>query len=140
MNPILRNVLAVVAGIVVGGLVNMGLVILGPEIIPLPEAIDPNDMETFKAHGHLMEPKHFLFAFLAHAFGTLAGAFLAARLGVSRQVILSFIIGGFFLIGGITASTMIPAPTWFVVTDLVMAYLPMGWLGWKLAGSPGTKP
>ncbi len=138
MNPTLRNVLAVVAGIVLGGLINMGLVTIGPEIIPLPEAIDPNDMESFKAHGHLMEPKHFLYAFLAHALGTLAGAFVAAKFGASRQMVLALIIGGFFLLGGITAATMIPAPTWFIATDLIVAYLPMGWLGWKLAGSPST--
>lgn len=136
MNPILRNVLAVVAGIVVGGLVNMGLITVGPEIIPLPEGVDPNDMESLKANSHLMEAKHFLFPFLAHALGTLVGAFLAARLAISNQLTLAMIIGGIFLIGGITAATMIPAPTWFIIADLALAYLPMGWLGWKVAGSP----
>lgn len=136
MNPILRNVLAVVAGIVVGGLVNMGLITVGPEIIPLPEGIDPNDMESLKANSHLMETKHFLFPFLAHALGTLVGAFLAAKLAISNQLTLAMVIGGFFLIGGITAATMIPAPLWFNVADLGLAYLPMGWLGWKIAGSP----
>jgi hypothetical protein len=24
-------------------------------------------------------------------------------------------------------------PLWFVALDLVVAYIPMGWLGWKLA-------
>lgn len=138
MNPILRNVLAVVAGIVLGGLVNMGFVTIGPQVIPMPEGLDPNDMESFKLNGHLMEAKHFLFPFLAHALGTLAGAFLAARLGANRQMILAVVIGVVFLFGGIAAATMIPAPTWFVATDLIVAYLPMAWLGWKLAGSPAT--
>lgn len=139
MNPILRNVLAVVAGIILGGLVNMGLITIGPEIIPLPEGIDPNDVNSYETNGHLLETKHFLFPFLAHALGTLVGAFLAAKLAISNQMTMSIIIGGFFLIGGIVASTMIPAPTWFIVTDLVVAYLPMGWLGWKLAGSPTAR-
>lgn len=139
MNPILRNVLAVVAGIILGGLVNMGLITIGPEIIPLPEGIDPNDVNSYETNGHLLETKHFLFPFLAHALGTLAGAFLAVKLGVSKQIVLGLIIGGVFLIGGITAATIIPAPTWFIITDLVVAYLPMGWLGWKLAGSPTAR-
>lgn len=139
MNPILRNVLAVVAGAIIGGLVNMGLVTIGPELIPLPEGIDSSDMESLKANGHLMEAKHFLFPFLAHALGTLAGAFIAAKLAISNQMTMAMIIGGFFLIGGVMAATMIPAPTWFVVTDLILAYIPMGWLGWKLAGSPTTR-
>lgn len=136
MNPILRNVLAVLAGALVGGAVNMGLVTVGPEIIPLPEGLDPNDMATFEANGHLMETRHFLFPFLGHALGTLAGAFLAAKLGATNQMMLALISGTFFLAGGIAAANMIPAPTWFIVTDLALAYIPMAWLGWNLAGSP----
>lgn len=136
MNPILRNVLAVIAGAVIGGAVNMGLITIGPEFIPLPEGIDPNDMASLEANAHLMETKHFLFPFLAHALGTLVGAFLAAKFGASRQMMLALIIGAFFLAGGITAASMIPSPTWFIVSDLALAYIPMAWLGWKLAGSP----
>jgi hypothetical protein len=79
---------------------------------------------------HLMEPKHFVFPFLAHAIGTLAGAFLAARLSVSKMR-SAFIVGGFFLLGGIANTMMLPSPVWFSITDLVGAYLPMAWLGGK---------
>lgn len=41
-------------------------------------------------------------------------------------------IGGFFLLGGIAAATMIPAPTWFIVVDLLFAYIPMAWIAGKL--------
>jgi hypothetical protein len=43
-------------------------------------------------------------------------------------------IGLFFLIGGITSVYMLPSPVWYTVLDLVGAYLPMGYLGGKLAG------
>jgi hypothetical protein len=43
-------------------------------------------------------------------------------------------IGAFFLAGGIGAAVMLGGPLWFIVTDLVLAYLPMGFLGAKLAG------
>lgn len=36
------------------------------------------------------------------------------------------------MIGGIAAAFMIPAPAWFVVLDLAVAYLPMAWIGGKL--------
>jgi len=43
-------------------------------------------------------------------------------------------IGAMFLIGGIMMIVMIPeTPLWFSILDLVGAYIPMGWLGWKLA-------
>jgi len=37
------------------------------------------------------------------------------------------------LIGGIINTFMIPAPIWFNVLDLFMAYIPMAWFGGKLA-------
>ena len=42
------------------------------------------------------------------------------------------VVGLMFLAGGIGAATMIPAPIWFIVLDLVVAYLPMAWLGGTL--------
>lgn len=39
-----------------------------------------------------------------------------------------------FLAGGVAANIMIPAPAWYRIVDLVFAYLPMAFLGWKLSG------
>lgn len=135
MNPILRNILAVLAGCVVGFIVNMGLIMLSPMVIAPPAGVDPSNMESISANMHLYEIKHFIMPFLAHALGTLAGAFTAAKLGVSNKMILAFVIGGFFIVGGIMAVRMLPAPMWFNILDLVMAYFPMAWLGGILAGA-----
>lgn len=134
MNNVIRNILAVLAGVAVGTLVNMGLVMVGPEVIPMPEGIDINDPESYKANMHLMKTQNFLFPFLAHALGTLAAAFTAVKLSTNKHLGFGLGLGGWFLLGGIAACFMIPAPTWFMATDLLLAYLPMGWLGWKLAG------
>jgi len=133
MNPILRNILAVIAGAFVGGAVNMGIITVSGSIIPPPEGVDVTDMESLKASMHLFEPRHFIFPFLAHALGTLVGAFLAAKLAVSHQMKLALFVGVFYLAGGIASTFMLPAPMWFVVLDLAAAYIPMGWLGGKLA-------
>ncbi len=130
---ILRNLLAFVVGAVVGGVVNMSLVMLGPNVFPPPAGVDVTNPESFAASIHLFEPRHFVFPFLAHALGTLAGAFAAHRLAASRGRALAWGVGALFLAGGIAAARMIPAPTWFVVLDLVGAYLPMAWLGGTLA-------
>ncbi len=129
----LRNLLAVVAGVVAGGLVNMGLVMLGPVLVPPPAGVDMTTAEGLQAGMPLLQPRHFLFPFLAHALGTLAGALVAARLAVSRAHVMALVVGAVFLAGGIMAATMIPAPVWFVALDLVVAYLPMAWLGARLA-------
>lgn len=134
MNPILRNILAVVAGIIVGGIVNMGLVFTGPMVIPPPEGVDMTTMEGLAESMHLFEPKHFLFPWLAHAVGTLVGAFLAAKIAATRKFLFAMLIGAFFLIGGIVNVMQLPSPMWFNVVDIVGAYLPMAFVGAKLAG------
>ncbi len=133
MNPVLRNVLVVIAGIAVGFIVNMGLVTIGPNIIPPPEGVNPTDMESLKNNIHLFQPKHFIFPFLAHAIGTLAGAYFAARLAASHHMKLALGVGGVFFLLGIIVNVMIPGPTWFKILDIAAAYIPMGWLGGKMA-------
>ncbi len=132
MSPILRNILAVIAGVVVGSIVNMGIVMIGDQIVTYPDGVDPTDFESIKAGVHLLDWHHFIGPFLAHAIGTLVGAFLAAKLGARRKMTLALIIGAWFLIGGITMIVMMGGPLWFKVLDLTLAYFPMAWLGGKL--------
>lgn len=128
MIPVLRGILAVVCGVLVGSAVNMGLVMLGPVVIPVPEGVDMSTAERMKETAHLLEPRHFLFPFLAHAAGTFAGALIAYLVALRSRAVFAGVIGGLFLAGGISAAFMIPAPVWFVVADLVLAYLPVAWL------------
>ena len=124
----LRNVLAIVAGLVVGSLVNMALVALGPTLVPWPAGVDPKDGASLARSIHLFEPRHFLMPFLAHALGTFAGASAAWHAAATHKNRFAYAIGVIFLCGGIAASVLIPAPKWFIALDLVAAYLPMAWL------------
>ena len=132
MPNLLRNVLAVVAGIVMGGGVNMALITLSPAIIPPPAGVDVNDAESLSSSMHLFEPRHFIMPFLAHALGTLAGALAAYLIAASYRAPIAYAIGAFFLLGGVAASFMIPAPVWFIALDLLAAYIPMAWLGIRI--------
>ncbi|WP_223788289.1 hypothetical protein [Marinicella meishanensis] len=138
MNSISKNILAVIAGFLLGSVVNMGLVSVGPHVIPLPPGADVSDMAKLKASMALFEPKNFVFPWLAHALGTLAGAWLAARLAASHPMRCALVVGLVFLAGGITMVYLTGGPLWFVLADLVLAYLPMAYLGGKL-GSPQAK-
>jgi len=133
MNPTIKNVLALIAGAIIGMGVNYGILILGSYIIPLPDGMTMHDIESIKANAHKFETMHFIVPFIAHAGGTLVGAFIAAKYAAYRQLLLAMLIGAFFLVGGITAAQDIPGPKWFTVLDLVGAYIPMAWLGHKLA-------
>jgi len=133
MNPILKNILAVLAGLIIGSIVNMGIVNIGSTFIPLPDGVDNTTMEGLKAGMFLFEPKHFIMPFLAHAFGTFVGAFIAAKIAATHKLKFALGIGVFFLLGGISAVFMLPSPTWFAVLDLSLAYIPMAYLAGKLA-------
>ncbi len=133
MNPIIRNGLAVIAGLAAGSAVNMGLVIVGAEIIPPPAGVDVRDVESIKSGMHLFEFKHFIVPFVAHALGTLVGAFAAVFIAATSKMTVALVIGVLFLILGSINALMLPSPVWFVVVDLVGAYLPMAWIGAKLS-------
>jgi hypothetical protein len=134
MKPIGKNILAVIAGIVVGSFVNIVLVNIGPSVVPLPEGADVSTMENLRDSMRMFTPVNFVFPFLAHALGTLVGAFIAAKFAASHHVMFAMCIGGFFLIGGISAVSMLGGPLWFNVADLLLAYIPMSYLGAALAG------
>lgn len=137
MSPLVKNILAIVVGWAAGSMVNMGLIQLGMNVIPLPEGMTM-DAESMQANMHLFQPKNFIFPFLAHALGTFVGAYVATKMAVNRKRNIALGIGFIFLLGGIAMVRLIPAPTWFSALDLIVAYLPMAWLGWKL-GSSGDK-
>lgn len=128
MPPMLRYVLAVVAGFAIGSVVNMALITLSPSLIPPPEGVDVSNMESVRASVHLFQPRHFVMPFLAHALGAFAGALAAYLIAATHRARLAYLIGVLFLLGGIAASFMIPAPVWFIAVDLLLAYIPMAWL------------
>ena len=113
MNPILKNVLAVVAGVIIGSVVNMGIIMISGSIIPPPEGGDITTMEGLKS--------------------TLVGAFVAAKIAAGKKMLMALLVGLFFLIGGTVNIAMLGGPMWFTALDIIVAYMPMGYLGYVLA-------
>ncbi len=134
MNPIVRNILAVLAGLFSGGLLNMGIILISGSVIPPPEGANLTTPEGLAAAMPLMQPIHFLMPFLAHALGTLFGAWVSTFVANKNQLTVALIIGALFFVGGAINVAMLPSPLWFNVVDLVLAYFPMAYLALKLRG------
>lgn len=132
MSNTLKSIFWVLVGLIVGALVNMTIITLGPSVIPPPEGVDVTTVEGLQAGIDLMKPKHFIMPFFAHAFGTFVGAFIAARMCKINKLKYALIVGVLFLMGGISMVLSVPSPVWFNVTDLVLAYIPMAWIGGKV--------
>ena len=132
MNPILKNILAVIMGWLGGSIVNIGLVELGHKVFPIA-GVDFNDMDSLSTLMPTLDSTYFIFPFLAHALGTLVGASIAGRIATTHKMKFSLAIGGLFLLGGIMVNFMLPGPSWFALADILIAYIPMAWIGGKLA-------
>ena len=133
MNNTVRNSLAVIVGVIVGGALNMGIIMISGSVIPPPGGADVTTMDGLQASIHLFEPKHFLMPFLAHALGTLAGAYITAKLAVNHKMRYAVGVGCWYFIGGLMNIMMLPSPWWFTVIDLGLAYFPMAYLAGKFA-------
>ena len=129
---ILRNILAILIGILIGNIVNGSIIMISPSVIPPPPGADFMTEEGLKAAMVMMEPKHFLMPWLAHALGTFTGALVAVLIAASYKKTFAYVIAGLFILGGIYMVIILPSPLWFTLVDLGLAYFPMAFIAFKL--------
>ena len=99
----------------------------------LPEGADISTIEGLNKSMQMFTPANFLFPFLGHTLGSFTGAFAAAKIASSNQMKFALGVGVLFLLGGLSMVVSLGGPLWFNAADLLLAYLPMAWLGGKLA-------
>lgn len=128
---IVKSILAIIVGIVVGSLVNGVILLASFAVFGAPEGLNVFDAESVKANAGGFTTANLVGTLLAHQLGTLVGAFLAAKIAPFGKIAFAIAIGAWFLLGGIYAATVVAAPMWFVVIDLAL-YLPIAILGGKL--------
>ena len=129
---ILRNILAVIVGFMLGNVVNMLVLTGGHALMPPPAGFNSSSMEGVASTINLLTPVDFIVPFLAHALGAFAGVLTAMFLAASSHKTIAAILGVLFLAGGVVANVMIPAPIWYRITDILLAYVPMAFLAYRL--------
>jgi hypothetical protein len=133
MGTFFRSAVAVLAGILLGGLANMAVLAVGARMVPPPEGVEVNDLESINEHLGEYAPIQFLVPFLAHAFGTLVGGIVATLVAPGRRTVPAYVVAAFFLLGGLSMVLLLPnSPGWFIALDLVVAYVPMAWLASRI--------
>jgi hypothetical protein len=132
----IRKILAVVLGFVAGSAFNMAMVTASSAVYPLPEGIDPNDFDAFKAHveAHGLATGALLMVLVAHAGGSLVSGFVCGLIAMRSWYAAAIGLGILWMCGGIAMLMMLPAPTWFAVADVVL-YIPAALLGVRLGGA-----
>ncbi|MBK8149062.1 MAG: hypothetical protein IPK58_12850 [Acidobacteria bacterium] len=132
MKNVVRNVIAFIAGLIALMIAKYVVTKIGGALIPPPAGVDLSTLEGFKAAMPLFETKHWVTPFMEHSAGSLAGGLVAALIAGSHKMKLALGMGALHLIGGITAAAMLPVPVWFSAPDLIVAYIPMAWIGGNL--------
>lgn len=120
-----RNVVAVFVGMVVGMVANMGLIFANMALFPAPPGLDFNDTEAMQAYIGALPATGFILPMVAHLMQAGLGGWVAARLGASRPVVLALIIGVVTLAGGLYNLMVLPGPWWMWVE--VPLYLVVAW-------------
>ena len=131
-----RKIGAVVAGILVVGIVVLGLQSVAAALHPLPEGIDPmaeEDAEAFTAHLAAMPVISWALAFASELVGAFLGGLTAGWIARDRARVFSGAIIGFALLASVTNWVSFEHPMWFIVGQLV-GY-PVALVGvWTLLG------
>ncbi|MFK7787168.1 MAG: hypothetical protein AB8B56_18750 [Crocinitomicaceae bacterium] len=115
----MRIALASILGLAASWAVNMGILqifLFGK----IEEGVDQNEamMEMFDSFTAI----DYLTPLAAHVFGILIGL-IVARLICKTSNIPIYIIGGLHMAATVANIFMIPAPTWFIIVDLVLPIL-----------------
>jgi hypothetical protein len=127
MNPILRNVLSVVAGLMAGVVVIMVVEGAGHTIYPPPPGLEPAELMKQIPTGALLMVE------LGAVLGSLTAGAVASKLGVAKWPWLSVIVGVVLTLAGVSTLVMLPHPMWFSVLS-TLTFVPMAMLGGRLVG------
>ncbi|MCC6927838.1 MAG: hypothetical protein IT359_02495 [Gemmatimonadaceae bacterium] len=131
--PPVRSVIAVAAGLFVGGIATFGVEALGHAVVPPPPGLDVTNMEAVRSAMLTLPTAHFLPILFAYLVGPTLGAALAARMAPSRPLVHAGVVGAFFLLGGIRNFMNIPHPAWFVAASCLV-FIAAPFVGSRLAG------
>jgi hypothetical protein len=127
---VLRNIAAVIAGLVVGMIVNLALIQLNTVFFPLPDGVDMTNTAQMRDVIQGMPAAAWILVIAAHLGQAFVGGWVAARLGASRRMMLAIIVGLLSLAGGIANALMLSAPLW---TWIEMPFYPVvAWLAGRM--------
>ena len=119
----MRNVLATIVGFIAASLtVYVFETLLGHALFPLPEGIDPMDMESIKANMHLIPVGAKIFVVIAHFMGIVVGMLIAGLIS-KTSMIPAYIVGGLMIAATFFNIFFLPKELWFSISDGALAFI-----------------
>ena len=127
----LRDLVAVVLGLLAGMSVNMTLVLLALFLHPMPEGVDFSDTEAMPAYFASIPATVFVIILGAHLGQAFVGGLVAALISRNRPRSMALVIGVLSLIGGVINLIDLPHPPWMWLE--VPCYLLAAWYAASVA-------
>jgi hypothetical protein len=119
IKQILWSILAVIIGVIAGGLVVAIVEVPGYFIHPPPPGLKMDDMEAIKAHAAKAPFAAHLGIALAWGLGPLAGAIVTCLLTRRSYWVHGAIIGAIFILADVS-NYWIPTPLWLMVAGIFL--------------------
>ena len=122
----LRNICAVILGLIAGMVFNILIVMLSTVLYPMPEGVGFNDREGLAAYIETLPFTAFLIVMLAHLGQAFVGGWLAAIISRNAPMLVAMIVGSLSMIAGIYNLSTMPVPAWMwveVPLYLLAAYI-----------------
>lgn len=135
MNPRLKNILAVVAGVVAGSLVIGVVEKLTAEKVP--EGLDFNNKEVMVEYIKNLPARAFAFLLVAYFLGSVAAGYVANLIARSTGKKPALTAGLILFLAGVMNLVAIPHPMWFAITSSLV-YFAGAWIGGRLVAPHTT--
>ena len=128
MAPLLRNILAQIAGVITGIVcISVGET-LGGRLYPPPAGFDPKNVEVVKQYAATLPPAALLIVLLSYAVGFSVAVFIATRMAATNHAVRGAVVGAFFGAATVMNLLAFPHPSWFWVGNFAVL-LGATWLG-----------
>ena len=134
MNTIIKDILAIMAGVFLGALTVMAIQMAGHHFYPLPDNIDPESVESITANMADISIGAMLFILLAWFLGAFTGALLAIKAAPIRKKMAGGLVGFIQWLMAVQTLNMLPHPMWMTVAGILAAPLAT-FIAFMLVGS-----
>lgn len=131
MSPLVRKIIAVIGGIVVGAVVVFAAESVGHGLYPPPTDINLNNPEDMKRLVAAMPVEAKILVVIAWFLGALAGAWTAIK--ISAMPSLGWTIGLVFALLSLVTVFSIPHPVWMMACALIVPFV-AAWIAVRYSG------
>ena len=126
----IRNICAVLIGLVAGMAVNMLIGMSALLLYPMPEGVRFDDAEAMPAYFESLPVTAFLIVMLAHLGQAFVGGWIAAIISRKNPMLVAMVIGVLSMLAGLYNLSTMPAPAWMWIE--VPLYLVAAWVAARL--------